>query len=669
TMASAKLDSLPFETLEQIAGLFHDTHRPSLYAFSLVNRICHSAALRSVFREVQFIVSDRNALQQDVDALVKILARTESSPHVRHLRIKGFLLLDTEESEKIGGAAESLHDESMNWFRLQSIEAALGDEEPFLQVPFREDGPVEVSPEEAMAWIPVVDFVKTLQQLTKLVYDCRNQFPPDLLDAIHRHHPQCKIHHFSLRWQTPDLHEMAIATSPCLYSVKVKYAPTNSDGEDDFNLEAMLELVAGLAPNLKEVCIIRLVPTLSLRRLRMHRIPRKPWRSLPGFISGSGTGSLTSLSLQGSPYFNQDFLRTWNKHTDFSCLRRLTLGGGFECYHGINDETMGWIVRNCSLPQLEALRVRLNRDDHDFYHLDYANNTIAFFEALPSLNELSVSGSIGPVIMDSILSRDGRTLRKLAIRPLEYKLCETRRHIPMIFTKEHILQIRAQCPVLQDLEITIKRTKSDAHEAEIYRSFGKMESLQRLFLTVDCSDWRVMRGDTSTDELSFDEDDRTLYSGDSEEDSLLRRGHVREAFMNCAVDETLARSIWETICRDKTGRKLETLKLYTTGGGSFGDRSYRHDISEIFDNLSRSWLIERCVRDDKDSSHVKELTGRTSEACNERATSPVNIVYRGSSPIPERTALHIFHRIWPRKDGSRNWREDWASLPLDTRAH
>jgi len=665
-MTSIKLGSLPFDTLEQIAGHLHDTHRPSLFTFSLASKNCRNAALRSVFREIHLTVRNRNALQRDVDALVKILAGAELAPYVRHLGIKGFLLLDTEESDETAGPARMPNDDDMDWFQLRGIGEVWGDEEPYLHGPFREDGPIKISPDESMAWAPVVNLVETLPQLTKLVYDCRNQFPPGLLDAVHKHHPQCKVYHLSfrlrsLRWKNPDLHEMAIATSPCLHSVKVRYAWRDSNGEDDFNLEAMLELVAGLAPNLKEVRMIRLVPALSMRALRRHAIPREPWRSLPGFVPGRGIGSLTSLSLQGSPNFGPDFLQAWNKHTDFSCLRSLALGGGFDCYRGINDKTMGWIAQNCSLPRLKALRVRLNRDDYDFGKPEYANKTIAFFEALEPLDELSVSGSLEPAILGGMLSRHGRTLRKLGLSPSEDESSEVRRHIPMVFRKEHVVQIQARCPALQDLAITVKRTKSDAREAEMYRSFGKMERLEILFLTLDCSDWRVTRGCTSTDDPSFDEDDRKFYS---EGDSRLRRGHVRETFMNCAVDETLARSIWETICRDKMGKRLESLKLYTTGGGSFGERSYHHDISEVVDNLSRSWLVERGVRDDREISNVTELSQRSREARDKRSTNPSDIVYRGESDVPDHAALHIFRRIWARKEGSKDWREDWESLPL-----
>jgi hypothetical protein len=224
----------------------------------------------------------------------------------------------------------------------------------------------------------------------------------------------------------------------------------------------------------------------------MHNaiVAREPWRGFPGFVPSHGIGLLSSLSLAGSVGFDPNLLQTWNQCIDFSFLNRLALGGGLEANdYGINGAVMQWIVQNCSLPQLKALRIRLKRDDLEDVKPHYANDAITFFRALEPLHELLVDGPLEPEILDAILTRHGRALRKLSVRPSESRGLQARWHIPMIFEKEHVLKIQAQCPVLQDLGIPIKRTKSDAREAEIYRSFSKMEHLQVLFLTLDCSNW------------------------------------------------------------------------------------------------------------------------------------------------------------------------------------
>ncbi|KAL1852475.1 hypothetical protein Daus18300_012156 [Diaporthe australafricana] len=554
--------------------------------------------------------------------LTGALSRTASTRHVRSLHIKGFLYLeDVGESNKEAGweTDASRADKWEQYRKDQGLDEVLGDEEPTVHGWFEDYGPVEVTAEEDAAWAPFIRLVKALPRLTKLVYDCRNQFPPTLLAALHIYHPRCRLHHLTFRLrsllqQDPDPHEMALATSPCLHRVKLHCAWRNSNAQDDFNEEAMLELVAGLAPNLKELSMISVFPALPSSG---WRDPRAAWRGLPGFVEPdkSAIGSLTSLSLVGALRFSPELLQTWHRHTDFTMLRHLVLGGGLECNKGINDETMRWMVQNCSFPRLETLRVRLRRDDEDIDKPNYAVDAAAFFRAFEPLEELSLSGPLEPEILNSILFRHGHKLKKLGLFPHENPFDSRLMHVPMILTREHIEKIQARCPAVYDLSIPIKRTNSDRTEAELYRGLGKFARLQRLFLVLDCSNWRVMRDSTLTDDPSFDDDDRELFITIN---SHIKRGHVRECLVNCAVDETLARSIWETICRDKI-TQLKSLKLYTTGGGKFGNTSSYWDLRKLVSNMSRSFIIERAGEED-DSISVRELGGRARIARDQQYT-------------------------------------------------
>lgn len=108
---------------------------------------------------------------------------------------------------------------------------------------------------------------------------------------------------------------MELATSLSLYRVKLACAPRDTDGDDDFNLEAMIELTTGLVPNL-EVIILNLFPGRPLSSVRR----RGSWQGLPGFTGGE-VGSLTSLSLKGVSRLNSPImLQNWARYTDFACL-------------------------------------------------------------------------------------------------------------------------------------------------------------------------------------------------------------------------------------------------------------------------------------------------------------------------------------------------------------
>lgn len=654
--ARQDLEGLPPETLQQIAGYLHET--PSLSAFSLASKTCHSAALPSMFRNIRLAVHSRKTLQHDIDTLIEILSRTESARHVRRLSITGSLGLDVE-----GGTAKLSLDElyTEKWFKETGAYEIFDGQEPV----FINNGEhvstepvIERSSEEDMAWAPVVSLIKTLPGLTTLEYDCRNQFPPLLLDAIEEH--KCKLHHMTFRLRsllsdTPDPYEMALATSPCLYKAQVRCAWRDSNGDDDFNQEAMMELAAGLAPNLKELVVVGLQPPIPFSK--RHR-PRGPWRGLPGFIPGKRTGSLTTLTFLGSVYMSVDTLQSWARHIDFGWLRHLGLAGGYTTSElrqrelGIDEEVMDWMIQNCSFHRLRSLRVHLSRDLM-VERPGFADTASTFFKLFEPLRELSVSGSLEAKILDAILSRHGPTLQKLTLRPMEYEMIIPNGRtleMPMLFEREHILQIQAQCPALRELAITVKRTKSGATEAKIYKSFGKMECLQSLFLTLDCSDWRIAQDSTRTNDPSFDEFDREMYL-----ELGLLKGHVRDTFMNCAVDETLARSIWETICGDKKGRPLQSLRLWTTGGGRWLNPLNHGGMRDAAKYLSRSWLIER--RNDKNMIDVREL-GRWGREGREQIMAEM---LRRKSDLQQ-----VFRRIWPHKEGSKDWRDDLASLPLQS---
>lgn len=643
--AGLGLCEMPLETLQNLAGCLADSYRPSLYAFSLTSKACHQACALFIFRQINLKLRSRQALQHDVESLIKRLSHTDSARHVHSISLKGFMDARTQNDDL--GMTNTDH---LGWWTdLRGNETVPRQETIYSGGYFAyDDSVIEEDSDEDRAWAPVVNFIRTLPSLEKLVYDCLDQFPPSLLSALHKYHPKCKLYHMTLRlhtllWDTPHPYEMALATSPCLYSIRVLCVRRDLEGDDDFNQEATMELVAGLASNLKEVTVINCFP------YRGHRFTdaRAQWKGLPGYVSGM-VGSLTSLSLfRSAEYFwEPEHISTWAKFTDFGSLHRLTIGGPSD--RGIDGEMMGLITRNHSFPRLKALCVCLERNDPDGVRPEYGDDAAAFFSAFEPLTQLSVSGPLEPKILDAMLHRHGRTLKELMLYPREREFRgdsdRNREEIPMVLTKQHILQIQAECPALEDLAIPVKRMQSSAAEVDIYRSLAKMEHLQSLLLILDCSEWRVKRD--STYDPAFDEEDsRPGQFG-------YKRGVLRELLMNCAVDEALARSIWETT----RGKRLESLKLWTTGAGQFGTGQI-HIAEDFYTHMSRSWLIKRVPRDDKEVVLVKEL-GRAEREAKDAYRRTVG------SKGPRPKEMEVFRRIWPSKEGSESWYDDWSSVPL-----
>jgi hypothetical protein len=127
---------------------------------------------------------------------------------------------------------------------------------------------------------------------------------------------------------------------------------------------------------------------------------------------------------------------------------------------------------------------------------------------------------------------------------------------------------------------------------------------------------------------------------------------VKKTLINCAVDESLACSIWNIISQNKEGRQLERIKLWSTGSSSYPNRPGFFDI--LVEEMSRSWLLERNPRDDQVDPIVREL-GRLSREYHEKN-------WRGDF---KGQTEKLFRSIWPCKAGSKDWRDDWFSFPLE----
>lgn len=590
----ATLPALPLEIRQQIAAWIQKVHQPSLWEFSLASKACYAASTFLIHQQIKITIYSHEKLQRDVEKILKVLSRAKSTHHVRCITIKGNMRLDAKATNNDGYKP---------FWETRGLEEILDDQE-YIDWGGRHvvyDKPViEKLSEEDMAWAPLMSLLQIARYLKDLIYDCQSQFPPSLLKILEERHPQCRLHHLTFRfrtllWGIPHPYEMQLATSPLLHAVKIACSQRDTDGDDDYNSEAIME-VTGMAPNLEKVTVLALQPMLANR----FRRPRQRWQGLPGYTNKS-IGNLISLSLKGHPDLESPtLLQDWARHTDYSCLQHLTLGSDNDNFPaGLTSETMEWLSQAQPFSQLRTLRVYLNRDDMYIERPDYSANAVSFFQTLNSLEELTVRGPIDSSMVDAIVSRHGQTLKKLSLHTFERTYhnwvgARVDRKIPVECTRDRLLQIQAECPALEDLAVPVRRNKSSESETELYRTFARMENLKFLFLTLDCSNWRV--GHDSTYDPHFDEDDEKLVDPDA---PSLKRGIVRETYINCAVDEALARSIWEVISKDKAGKQLERLKLYTTGGGDYGGDDPSSFITGPLDNLSRSWLIERAVRDDR----------------------------------------------------------------------
>jgi hypothetical protein len=651
--------SLPLELLQHIAGYLETAHRPSLEAFSLTSTFCHAASLPVIFRRICITVHDRESLRRHVDALREALSRTDSFSCIRQITVKGALKLREKRVE-----GYSIQPPRPNPYDKNVLDGYENSVYYGGSYAVYDESVIKRSSEEDMAWAPLVKLLEAEISLEDLVFDCLSQFPPSLLRVLHERHPRCRLHHLTFKfrtllWGVPNTYEMELATSPSLYKVKATCAHRDTDGDDDFNLEAMMELVTGLAPNLNEVIVLNLFPAGTLR----SRLPRGSWQGLPGFSRGK-RGSLKSLSLKGHTRLSTpEILQDWARHVDFTGLRHLTLGGCLNMMRsGLSGETMEWIVETQSFPNVKILYVHVTRDDLYVPRPNYREQAISFFRTFDSLEQLSIDGPIDRRIVDDILALHGRALRKLSLHPFEAQPVGPNVRnlrdldVPFHFDKDCVLQVRDQCPILEELTILVKRNKSSASEAEVYRCFAEMRNLRSLSLLLDCSNWRVHRDPTYAPD--FDEGDQESVETGIIMYPWLKMGELKDAFINGAVDEALACSIRKTISQNKVGRPLERLRLWPTGVGEYGTANgLPPTFIGIAQNLARSWLFERVPRDDTEDFTVTELRQRERLAIDEQEAR-----YLDRPHCPG--FWKAFRSIWPAKDGSKDFRDDWSSFPL-----
>jgi hypothetical protein len=650
------LISLPLEILQQIADIVDTEHRPSIYTFSLTNKACHRAVVHLVFRQIQITVSHQpETLQKEVASLIEALSRTESARHVQRISIKGHIRVKLRKTNEDSPGTDEIEPPD-------GIQEILGNNisRGLRQFVVYDEAVIVRSSDEDLAWAPVVSLLQFVPYPRDLIYDCQSQLPPSLLEVLHQQHPRCRLHHLTFRfrtllWGTPYPYEMELATSPSLYRLDVVCAWRDSDGDDDFNLEAVMDLASGLAPNLKEVSFFELWP---IGCWRYDRRRRELWRGLPG-LTGKLGGSLTSWTWIGcDDMVGPDIKKDWSKNADLTHLQHLTIGRFHESKIGISGDEMEWIAQNRSFPRLKTLSVAITRDEFFVDRPHYIENAVSFFQAFRPLEELSVQGPIDAQILDTILSRHGQTLRKLTLHPREEWFMNvngrTANNPPMNFTTDHLSQIAVLCPLLEELSVPVKRNESRASEVELYRCFGKMKSLRYLFLILDSSSWTVWPGHSQEHTFNHGpiEDDQDVVLQYRSGDIAFRRGEVKKTFINCAVDESLACSIWNTIIQKKEGRQLERLKLWTTGAMSYPGKS--GFFNSVIRDLSRSWLLERNPRDDQVDPIVREL-GRLSREYEAKR-------WRDDF---EGQAEELFRSIWPCKAGSKDWRDDWSSFPLE----
>ncbi|KAK2836995.1 hypothetical protein FQN49_006515 [Arthroderma sp. PD_2] len=649
------LEQLPWLVLDLVCEYLADidSRRRNLFAFSLTSRRCCYGADSQRFRYIRIAVSGRGKLHRDMEQLSEILGVERRWRHVRRVKIIGRMPL--------AGQVEGEENEIEVALPLSVIDPEEGDEEgkrfrygyepPSSFFVPREFSIEEETEQHNEAWFPLALFIAQLPGLKDLIYACPDQIPRCILSTLHQHHPNSRLHisHFLLRSLSqprggtpvicPD--DLALATSPCLYSITVPNRYYYSQGWVNYDEEAALQMVAASAPRLRIVNMWNYYED----RPYSDSPPPSPWRGsfidikrgLPA--SPRTIGCLQRLVLLGPSIGTfPSGLARWTSHNDFSKLQ--CLGLGFSMIFQRDIQALTRMAENGEFRSLHTLGLDTS---YTFYpcvggdRVDIDDATSLLLQNLPPLKVLKLRWPAAEKTFSAILDHH-RTLCELRFA-LTHNPSSTLK--PYLISSEHVRKLQQNCPNLQEVTLQIPRTRGNEQEVQIYQAVGGLRRLKRASLYLDCQINDCTR--------AYD-------------DCKLTPSIIRDSLLNAAVDSSLALSIFRAISSASASASsnhrstFQHLRLLT--GTRALERRPGLDLETAMAWVGRSWA---CTRDPREGHETEVIVEEIRKKERLEISEKIDrILARDNKACPG--CRDIWSELWSL--GTGDLKENWSSVPL-----
>ncbi|KAK0739090.1 hypothetical protein B0T21DRAFT_400324 [Apiosordaria backusii] len=475
-------------------------------------------------------------------------------------------------------------------------------------------------------WLPAAELIQELTGLTDLIFQCPSQLPPCLLKVVHEKRiARLHLRTWSLRsldtqsWVVQDPHELAIISSPSLYSIwmQTEFCPQLARRSTPSpQAEAVYQIMTTkcLAPNLRELrkChyydggghddlavspfVFREARNLGEKLERGARL--LPIRHLELLYDGWDDARLNILS--------RSHLAHWQARVDLSALESLKLT------ISLDQETVETLSR-LSFPFLRSLSLDCEISGQTTWHaVHYFRAVKRFLSTLTQLRKLHLCGWDHEAVSlgahedgDGNMLEPNPHLKVLWLKPGFSLDVPCRVDTARSPTEQQLYDLAARYPAIQDLSVSIRRSMGDEAEVRRYRALGRgFRMLERLSLELEAHppipqiidrltpDPRLP-GNSSPPTAPPPEE---VYSGttmlppaeatrlwdgpDGFSRELLpvgerytyTNGHALEGMVNAAVDQDLAQAIYNTIVdASATPSKLNTMLLKVRGFGLFFD--------------------------------------------------------------------------------------------------
>ena len=641
----AKLETLPWVVLSRICHFLDDDDgyddgtyasdqgRSDLRAFSLTSKQCCAATASQRFFQVRVAVTNVDDLMRGLERWTEMLDRDGGRfRYVQRLKVilPGQDKVNNEWEERRYGP----------WF----------SHVPCFRRPSETDyrNPSRLQSTTGEPWLVLARFIGQLPALKDLVWGFA-KMPQPVLTAIHTA-GACRLHmqRFYLHSlvvdrngepQVIDPDDYALATSPALYSVVAEVKSFETGGELNYNWEAVLGMVAGAAPNLQHVWLIRSDASNSLPLQAAIALGKPPAPADNLFSPKAQVGKLRSLIFTASGPYD---INAWATRTDFSKLCHLALT--------LDPVLADTLADMATRGELESLRGLWLED------MDIDSNS-AVRQLLTALNSnslrgFSLGGHIDEALFDTVLDRHGKSLRHLSLRPWpnydedEYE--EQPPPPPVCLTPALSARLAEKCPNLEQAQFFVDRSLGDARECAVYRGLGRLPRLRRLSLTL----WFTINVDEDTEE-GYDH-----FNGDPED---ISRANLSLAFSNAAIDAGLARGVFDLTSHPDGGlQHLQLLIEHKVDPYFWGMYHCDGRFQALLAWFARDWICER--RKSGDNTPVVEIRERNPRRTAEVAKEWQYLAEGQKQFKGEEVFVEAFGDVWP-QTGPRWW-EDWKSIPL-----